>query len=321
MRPGAIRTAAWVLVLLLAGAAAAETGRDSPPRQEVLIRVLDTRDRPVAGAQVTFTPLAGSPARPGPFRTDRQGELRLQWKPRVEDLGKEQGLSDRILRLVSRLDYQVQAPGFFPTQGRLERSGQQRTMSSPELRGLDRRDRLVPLVATVVLRRPRELLAGDLARRRLDDPLVKRLLEFHRRMRPVVLHLGVDFAWPAFSLRGKELALIMQWRGTPWAGLAQAPLKARVVASAGMPLVLACGQDLLPLPGVERLAVEVKSEVSPPGDPYALPAQAVVRISAPAGQVLALAQGRLSPDDFLMDNQPVLETGSFPPARPPDTDD
>ncbi len=320
MRPGAAATAAGVLVLLLA-AAAAVGARDTLPRQEILIRVLDTRDRPVPGARVSFTPLAGSPARPGPFHTDRRGELRLQWKPRVEDLGRQGGYSDRIRRLLSRLDYQVQAPGFFPAQGRLERSGQERTMSSPELRGLDRRDRLSPLVATVVLHRPRELLAGELTRRRLQDPLVQRLLEFHRRLRPVVLHLGVDFAWPAFSLRGRELAVIMQWRGTPWAGLAQAPLKARVVASAALPLVLACGQELLPLAGVERLAVEVASEITPPGDPYALPARALVRISAPADQVLALARGRISPDHFLLNNQPVLETGAFPPARPPDSGD
>jgi len=320
-RPLAGTALALLLLPLLLAAVPPGGAAPSSRLQEVLIRVLDTRDRPVAGAQVHLTPLAGSPVRPGPFRTDRRGELRLQWKPKVEDLGRKSGLSDRILRFLSRLEYQVKAPGFFPAQGRLERSGQERVMSSPELRGLDRRDRLTPLVATVVLRRPAELLAGELARRSPQDPLVKRLLAFHRQLEPVLPHLGVEFAWPAFSLRGKELKVILRWRSTPWAGLAQAPLKARVVASAALPLTLACGQDLLPLPGVERLAVEVESELTPPGDPYALPARAVVRLAAPVGQVLDLARGRLSPDDFLMDNEPVLERGAFPPARPPEARD
>ena len=89
-------------------------------------------------------------------------------------------------------------------------------------------------------------------------------------------------------------------------GLARAPLRERVAVSAGVPLLLAAGQDLLPLAGVGRLGVEVACEVSPADDPHALPREVVVWVGAPVEAVARLARGEVRTDRFLEGHPPRL---------------
>ena len=89
-------------------------------------------------------------------------------------------------------------------------------------------------------------------------------------------------------------------------GLDPAPLKAKVAVSAGLPLAMACGGELLPLPGVKKLDLTFFSETLPPDDPHALPIRAAVIISAPVSSFRKLAKGGLSPDQFLLSHPPVL---------------
>lgn len=294
--------AVWVAVCLALGAPAWA----GPPVQEITWRVLDSRDRPVAGAEVRLTPRAGRPQGRGPWRTDARGELRLVWLPQVVDQAQGRGIRDKLVELVTRLDYRVEKQGYFPALGGVEDITRQRRMASSELAdlGLERPPR--PLVETVVLRRRGEALGGELAGRGEDDPVVRRLLAFYQEITPVARHLGVVWAWPGFVLRRGELHLRFRWRGAPWVGLALAPLQTRVALSAGVPLLLAAGQDLLPLAGLGRLGVEVVCEVSPADDPHALPQQVAVVVAAPVEAVERLARGEVSADRFLERHPPRL---------------
>ena len=313
------RPLAAALCLLLATACATPPPPAAPPpsvKQALVFRVLDARDRPVAGARVRLKALAGGPESPGPHFTDPKGELRLNWKPRVESASRPAGIYDQIFSITTRLEYQVGAPGFFPAGGVMAAEGRTRRMASPELRSLDRRDRPTPLTRVVVLRRTGDLYGGELSRRPAGDALLRRLADFHQSMSPVTPHLGVEFAWPAFSLRNRELTVAFNWRGAVWSGLAQAPLQAQMTASAGMPLALACGQELLPLPGVERVRLLATGEIPQPNDPYAMPERATWSLAAPARDMIDLARGALSPREFLRRNTPAVEITSPPASRP-----
>ena len=293
--------AVWVVVCLVVGGLA---WAGPSPVQEITWRVLDSRDRPVAGAEIHIQARAGRPQGRGPWRTDARGELRLVWRPRVVDRAGGRGIRDELVDLVTRLDYRVEKRGCFPALGRVEDVTRRRRMASPELADLGRSRPPRPLVETVVLRRWGEALGGELAVRGGDEPMVRRLLAFYQQITPVARHLGVVWAWPGFVLEKGELRLRFRWRGAPWVGLTRAPLRLRVALSAGVPLLLAAGQGLLPLSGVGDLGVEVACEVSPADDPHALARQVTVVVAAPVGEVERLARGEVSADRFLERHPP-----------------
>jgi hypothetical protein len=312
---------AWVLAAALLAAAGPgcrqEPAPPRPPRaelyqQEMSFRVLDSRDRPVAGARVALTPRQGRPLGRTPLATGPQGRARVDWRPALQRLGDSR---DQLFDLVTRADYRVEAPGFFPAVGRVEGRGRGRRFSEAELKAMNVTPQLRPLVETVVLRRMSEALGGELAGRPAQDPLVRRVMAFHQSLSPVLPHLGVGFGWPAFVLRGDGLAVRLQWRGGAWSGLSRAPLVGQVTAGALMPLARAVGEELAPAPGVERITLVVLGELPPPDDPHALPGKAVVSLEAPQEAYQALAAGRLSPDAFLARHRPEMELTQAPPER------
>ena len=298
-----------VLCCLLAACAGSPP---APPRalpdanQEIRFKVLDSRDRPLAGVKIYLTPVQGRPRTPGHLITDETGQASVTWAPQVIDETKGTHIQDQVLSFLTRADYKVEAGGYTTVNGVIQGRDTSQQVISEKLKTLSHQAALRPLAQVVVLRGRRDLLGGDLAKRSLQDPLVKRCLAFHRDLQPVALQLGADFAWPAFVLKGSHLSLHFDWKGVTWGGLDPAPLKAKVAVSAGMPLALACGEELLPLAGVKTLELDFFSETLPPKEPHAMPIRAAVIISAPVSSFRELAKGGLSPDQFMLSHPPVL---------------
>jgi hypothetical protein len=276
--------------------------------QKVVIRVLDAKDRPVAGAEVDIAPRAGRPLDPGPYRTDAKGELRMNWLPEVRDELQKLHSRDQVFTYESKLAFTVRAEGFLDGPGALEGSGRYRKLESPELASLGNKLSLGHLSDTLTLRRPRDLLGPGLSQLPDQDPLVARCLAFFHKYRLVAPRLGAEFSWPAFSLKGSELTLAFNWRGLTWGGLKAAPLAARVAITSGAPLAVAAGKDLLPLEGVKGLVIEFHHALPPEDDPQAAPQPAKVVLAAPAGDVQGLARGATSTDNFLLAHPPTLVT-------------
>lgn len=274
--------------------------------QKVVIRVLDAKDRPIPGAEVVITPRAGRPQDPGPHRTDARGELRLEWLPQERDELQKLHSRDQVLTYESKLTFAVKAEGFLDGLGALEGSGRYRSLDSPELTSLGNKLSLGQLSDTLVLRRPRDLLGPGLDKRPDHDPVVARCLAFFHKYRLVAPRLGAEFAWPSFSLKGSELTLAFSWRGITWGGLKAAPLAARVAITSGAPLAVAAGKDLLPLEGIKGLVIEFHHALPPGGDLRAAPQPAKVVLAAPAGDVINLARGATSTDNFLLAHPPAL---------------
>ncbi len=301
MRARALPALGALLFLCLAGCAGPQTAPGPPPQrgQQLELRVLDSHDNPLAGARVTFKPLAGAPARPGPYRTDSQGVLSLTWRPQVIDETKGTQIRDRVYTYRSETGFEVSKPGYFPARGEIKAQDVGRRLVDPELKSMDRVAPLRPLKRVVVLREFQAVFGGELAKAGKGDPLAAKLLGFYEQIAPVARHLGAEFAWPAFVKEGGRLTLRFSWLGATWSGLALAPLQAQVAAGTGLPLAAAVGDVLLPAPGVQTVRLAVESQRSDPEDPHAAPQQVELVIEGPAQDFRELAAGKLSGDAFL----------------------
>ncbi|RJX36263.1 MAG: hypothetical protein C4525_01575 [Desulfarculus sp.] len=273
--------------------------------QPLSFRVLDSRDRPLTTARLTVEPLAGRPAARGPYQADEEGVIHLMWRPQViDEMGPK--VSDRVYLVRSALNWRVEAPGCFPALGTIDLRDKSRQVQAPELKALNRQAKISPYGTVVVLRRLREVWGGGLAGRPDGDPLKRACLAFAQSHGPVANRLGASWAWPAFVYEGRTLTLRLEWLGAPWRGAEEAPLAARVGLMAGLPLFMAAGQELLPLPGVENLSLVFLNKYYPGNDEHAMAKQAQVTITAPAASVQALAQGRLGVGPFLAAHPPAL---------------
>ena len=190
-----------------------------PADQKIRFRVLDSLDRPLAGAKISMTPVYGRPRAPGPFVTDLSGQATVLWVPQTIDDTKGTHIQDQVVTFLTQADYKVEAAGYMPANGVISGRDASRQVVSEKLKSLDRQADLRPLARVVVLRGKRDLLGGDLAKRPLEDSLVKRCFAFHQDMQPVALQLGADFAWPAFVLNGQHLSLHFDWKGITWEAL------------------------------------------------------------------------------------------------------
>jgi hypothetical protein len=305
---------AWLLLALIWGLAscaspALELPQPPPPMvQAIVFRVLDQNDRPLAGALLTVTPRQGHPQYPGPYQSDGQGLISLPWFTNNVDQRAGQRTQDQVWALVSQFDYQIEAPGFLPVPGRMEAQGHYRQLARPELKGIDIPAILTKRVQTVVLHRLTDLLGPGLNQRPADDPLAKRCLEFYEKNRRVAISLGAEFSWPSFIVQGDLLRVRLDWKGAAWSVLGKVPLAGQVSLSTSLPMALLLGEELLPAPGVGRVALEILSDISPKDDdPHAAPVRARVALGAPAQAWLDLAAGRLEPDAFLLKYPPRLE--------------
>ncbi len=304
----------WLLLTLALGLAACagptqdQTEPPPPMVQEIVIRVLDMKDRPLAGASLEVTPLQGRPQDPGPYKSDGQGLIQLPWRTLALNQRAGQATQDQVYALVTSLDYRIEAPGYLPEQGHFQTAGHYRQMARPELKGIDIPAALSKRVLTVVLHRLQDLLGPGLEQRPAGDPLAKACLDFYEKNRQVAKDLGAELAWPAFIAQGDLLRVRLNWKGAAWSALGKLPLPAQVSLSTGLPLALLVGEDLLPAPGVNRVSLEVLSEISPKeDDPLAAPVRARVVLEAPAAVMRDLAAGRLDPDRFLAKHPPRLE--------------
>ncbi|MFZ5585900.1 MAG: hypothetical protein ACOZHQ_08225 [Thermodesulfobacteriota bacterium] len=315
--PAWVARLAWLPVLALLAACAGQAPpaqEPAPPDQEqpLVIRVLDAKDNPVAGARVDITARAGQPARPGPYVTDGLGLLSLSWRPQVVEDSAAGRVSDRIFSYVSRLDYRIEQAGFLPATGSLEAVGHGRSMAQAELKKLDRAPLLTRQTRTVNLRRLADLLGPGLAGRPEGDPLAARCLAYYQKNRDLMAELGVRFAWPSFVLRGQRLSVRLDWAGQTWAAMGKAPLIAQVALGSGVPIAITLGEDLLPAPGVAELSLEILDTIAPQGqDAHAAPQRVRVELAAPAPVFAELAAGRLTPDAFLLKHPPrLIEEGA-----------
>lgn len=320
----------FALAFLLAACGAPPPAPVKPETQKftqpLLLRVLDSRDRPVSNAQVDLTAKKGSPMGALRVETDKHGEAAISWRPQVVDLTAGSRSRDEVFDLVSQLEFTISKTGFFPARGRMETVARGRRLYDPDLKPLDREPVLSQKTETVVLRRPEEVFGGQLKGKPLNDPLVERLMKFHESMALVAPHLGVDFAWPAFVSDGKKLFMHFNWQGASWAGLSRAPLLGQVTAGSLLPLARAVGEELSGLPGVNHVALQVLSKTTPEGDPHALPSKTRITLTAPLDAYLAMAANKISSDEFLLKFPPSLSVEKPPrstqsaPAEPePDT--
>ncbi|KMY68805.1 hypothetical protein AAU61_04210 [Desulfocarbo indianensis] len=316
---------AILALLLFIAACGAPPPEPAQPRagdfsQPLVFRVLDSMDRPVGQARIALQARKGQPTGPADLATDKYGEATVAWRPQMVDHTKGTSSKDEVFALASQLDFTVSKPGYFPARGTLEALAKGRRLYDPKLKGLSSEPVLAAKTATVVLRRPAEVLGGELAGRPLDGPLSGALLKFHAGMALVVPHLGVEFAWPAFELRQQELTMRFGWRGASWTGLGEAPLLGQVTAGSLLPLARAVGEELAGVPGVDRVRLEVLAESTPPDDPYALPAKSTVSLVAPLQAYAALAANQMTPDQFLVKHAPSLAVEEPPrTASQPDT--
>ncbi|MFH1035782.1 MAG: hypothetical protein V1806_14835 [Pseudomonadota bacterium] len=297
---------AWTLAAC-GGTALDQTQPPPAMEQPIVLRLLDQKDRPVAGARLTVTPLQGRPRDPGPYVSDGRGLIQLPWITNNVNQRQGQETRDQVWALKSQLEYLIEAPGFLPTPGSLATEGHYRQLARPELKGIDIPAALSSRVLTVVLHRLDDLLGPGLDQRPTDDPLARRCLDFYEKNRLVAISLGSQFSWPSFIMQGDLLRVRLDWKGAAWSALAKTPLPAQVSLSAGLPLAMLLGEDLLPAPGVARVSLEILRDISPQeGDPYAAPVRARVALTAPAQALADLAAGRLVPDEFLQKYPPTL---------------
>ena len=304
------------LALLLAACGAPPPAPVEPETQKftqpLLLRVLDSRDRPVRNAQIDLTAKQGAPLSSLRVETDKHGEAAISWRPQVVNFTAGSRSRDEVFDLVSQLEFTISKTGFFPARGRLETVARGRRLYDPSLKTLGREPVLSQKSETVVLRRLEEVFGGSLRGKPLNDPLVERLMKFHEGMALVVPHLGVEFAWPAFVSEGKKLFMHFNWQGASWAGLSRAPLLAQVTAGSLLPLARAVGEELNGLPGVNHVALQVLSKTTPEGDPYALPSKTRITLTAPLDAYLAMAANKISPDEFLLKFPPSLSVEKPP---------
>ncbi len=280
--------------------------------QPILLRVLDSRDRPVNGAKVELIAKKGASIGPSKIETNKHGEVAVSWRPQVDNHTAGSQSRDELFDLVSQFEFHTNKTGFFPVRGRIEAEARGRRLYDPNLKSLGREPILSLKSETVIMRRLGEVFGGSLRGKPLNDPLVSQLMKFHEGMALVVPHLGVEFAWPAFVLDGKKLTMHYSWRGASWAGLSRAPILGQVTAGALLPLARAVGEELAGLPGVKHTALQVLSETTPPNDPYALPFKTRVTLTAPLSAYKALAANQVSPDEFLLKYPPSLSVEKPP---------
>lgn len=302
---GAALLAVWLVVCLCPEVGATPAAEQSRRVQPVRLRVLDSHDRPVTGAVIELRGLAGEPAGTEQVKTDALGVASFGWRPQVVDETVGTHSADRLITFHTELEYLIRAPGFVPSRGRLASRAQEVQVANPALASLNQKARLLPLAEVVVLHRREEFLAGELSVRPAGDPLVKRLMEFQAWLQPVGAMLGVAAALPCFSLERGRLTVDFRFRRPMWGGLAQLPLKGRLL-SAALPVALALGQKLLPLPGVKRLRLRLLAEQRPKNDPHALPVLKALVLQGAAKDFLLLGRGKLAPESFLMSHPPAL---------------
>ncbi|MBU1277208.1 MAG: hypothetical protein KJ720_17680 [Proteobacteria bacterium] len=303
------RTPALFLLLFAACLLAAPAW--AAPKQEFFFRVLDSRDRALAAARLEMEPLAGRPVGGPAFQANPQGVISLSWLPQ----GREApgAGSDQVTRWTSAFHWRIFAPGFLPAVGTINQETTSRTMADPLLAKLNQQANTAPHGETVVLRRPGEMFAWTAREHPQDSPLSKTCSQLHLKNARVARRLGAEFAWPAFALAGDALEIYFDWVGSPWGNQAKAPLTGKVALFTGLPLMIAFGQELPPLPGIKRLRLVFHSSLVPPGDDYAMPVPARVIMEAPLDEVRRLARGELGAREFMSQNPPRLEGG--PPSK------
>ena len=276
-------------------------------QQEIFFRVLDSHDNPQGKAQLTTEALAGAPATPPPFTARQDGMIHFAWLP-VAQRGTGPG-GDQHTRWKSVFRWRISAPGFLPTWGTVDLEESSRRMADPKLASLNREAKFAPHGETVVLRRVGELFAFKVPDPPDKDSLAHACLNFRAKNGGVARRLGARFAWPAFDRQDRRLDMLFDWVGAPWGSSAPAPLVARVALLTGLPLMLAAGQELPQLPGVDTLRLIFHSSIAPQGDELAMPEPAQVVLSAPLSQVRRLARGEISAGAFMAAHPPRLKRG------------
>ena len=274
--------------------------------QPMLLRVLDSMDRPIKQAKVELIAKKGAPIGALRAETDRFGEVKIPWRPQVANHTAGSRSRDEVFDLASQAEFTISKTGFFPARGRIEAMVRGRRLYDPHLKALSREPVLSLQSETVVMRRLGEVFGGSLRDKPANDPLVSRLMKFHESMALVAPHLGLAFAWPAFVLDAGKLSMNFSWKGASWAGPSRAPLLGQVTAGSLLPMARAVGEELSTLPGVKHITLQVLSETTPPDDPHALPSKTRVSMTAPLAAYKALAANQVSPDEFLFQYPPSL---------------
>jgi hypothetical protein len=272
--------------------------------QTVTLRALDARDRPLKGVRLVIEPISGSPVGQGPFVTNEKGEITFKWRARAKDRTKGTMVLDRDYIYETIFRFRTNYTDFAQYTDKVVYRDVRRRVVTPELTMLNRDASLPPISRVMVLHRLQDILGRGM------DPdqsgLTTACLNFFKNIQLSCPFLGVRFAWPSFSLAEKKLTVRFHFKHPTWGVLETAPFLAQTTINSALPLAIACGDDLLPLPEITHLTLAIEGEISPPDDPYAAPKRVENRITAPQEAFKALAVGTITPDDFLEKYPPVL---------------
>ena len=274
--------------------------------QTVTLRALDARDRPVKGVSLLIEPISGSPFGQGPFVTDQKGEVTLKWRAEAKDRTLGTKVRDRDYNYETIFRFRTKAAGFAQYTDKVVYQDVRRRVVTPELTMLNRDATLPPISRVMVLHRLKDIMGQGMEKDPDQSALTASCLAFFKEIQLSCPFLGVRFAWPSFSLKEKTLTVRFHFKQPTWGVLAKAPFLAQTTINSALPLAIACGDDLLPLPEIENLVLVIEGEISPSDDPYAVPQRLENRISAPQKAFKALAAGTITPNDFLKEHPPVL---------------
>lgn len=305
---------ALILAPLLAGCGGSSSSDAPPPPpivlQKMTVRVLDTEDQPIVGARMNIFPLHGQPTRPQPFFSDQAGDIQLTWMAEVRTAKASEHSRDKVYYMRSAFDFVVHAATYLPHYGGIDLKDSSRVVSSLALKTPnDPSAVLQPHSRVEILHHPEQLFAGDLAEMSPRDPVVAVCLAFYADNRAVFDILGAKFDWPTYLRTGDTMRMRFVWKGAIWGGLGPAPLSAQVAMATGVPILLAIGEDVLPITGIEKIALEFVVKVAPKDDPHGAPERTIIRIVAPSQQVIALAMGKVTPGQFLAKHHPKVYQG------------
>lgn len=295
----AMFTAALCLLSLGATATAAEENKKPEIIQPVVLQVLDAEDMPVEGAVVTIKPLNGGPMASGPYTTDIDGEMRIKWVPEIHQGRASAHSEDEIIDTITKFAYVVSAPGYLPANGVMADRRRSRQVKAEHLTALSRRARVAPLSEVVQLVSESKMLGQGLDNLPKGSLMRLRLLEFYKRYDQAVRLLGCVFDMPAFELVDGSFNVRLKWQAMPWATLEYAPIGARMLIAAGLPMAVALGDSLKAPGGASAMAVIISDQTPPKGDPYAIPGKLLMVLSAPPEAFAALAKGELDSTAFL----------------------
>jgi hypothetical protein len=199
-----------LILAVVCPAVAAKPAATPEITDRFLIQVVDGNGLPVPGATVTITPIWGRAEGPLTSRSDSQGMVDVEWRPRVSDRFVGLKTDDIQKFYLSQFSYRVQAAGFLPAGGTATLRDVYNYFHRPVLRIMNRLPVNKTLNVIVTIHRAAEYL-GPLTQGKIVS---QRLIQFLEAYAPRLSTYGLYFNVPAFRLisRGGAGVLVIRVR-------------------------------------------------------------------------------------------------------------